>query len=90
MSVLGAAAIIASLVAAGVADAATITVGSDTIAASGDAGRICVGLSLDAGDEIAGTENELTWDSACASILPQSCVANPGARQGSLGFSSAA
>ncbi len=57
--------------------AATISVSSASVDAPFEEAEICVSLELRAGEEIAGTENELIWQSSCASIAQESCAPNP-------------
>ncbi len=65
------------MTAAGPALAATITIGSASVD-RGDVDRaeICVGMVLGAGEVVAGTENEIALGT-CATMVPQSCRANP-------------
>lgn len=71
------AAVAALAMAAQIAGAATITVSSATVQDPADPARLCVGLVLDAEELVAGTENELAWDGACATLLEETCAANP-------------
>jgi len=51
-------------------------------ATNGEAGtiRLCVGLDS-AGQKVAGTQNDLIWDSACANIKKDSCAAIPDSKK---------
>lgn len=57
--------------------AATLEVTSATVAGKGETAKICVLLKTD-GDKVAGTQNDLTWDGACATLADKDqCEANP-------------
>jgi MYXO-CTERM domain-containing protein len=61
------------------APAATIKVGSATVAtAHTDHARICVSLETRANEQVAGTENLLRWDGECATMIDGGCKATPG------------
>ena len=54
----------------------TLSIDSGTVAAPGQVAPLCV--SLDSGGEpIAGTENELHWDTTCITPVVEGCRANP-------------
>jgi hypothetical protein len=62
---------------AGAAGAATITISSASVQRLSDPARVCVGLVLDVEEQVAGTENLIVWDGECATILQETCAANP-------------
>ena len=51
-------------------------------AAKTDSGsvKLCVGLDS-AGQKVAGTQNDLIWDAACANLKPNSCAAVPDSKK---------
>lgn len=62
---------------AGVGGAASIVIGSATVERTDDPARVCVGLTLEADELVAGTENLVVWNGACATLLFDTCAANP-------------
>lgn len=68
---------VALLASSSSARAATLTVGSATAQRSNEAVPICVGLVVGPDELIAGTENVLSWDGNCATLVADSCRANP-------------
>jgi hypothetical protein len=42
--------------------------------------KLCVGLDS-AGQKVAGTQNDLVWDAACANLKPNSCAAVPDSKK---------
>lgn len=67
MQHLGAVALLAALSAAPARAAVTLQASSTTVSSPGQTGTICVGL-ITGGEEVAGTQNDLVWDGACASL----------------------
>lgn len=58
------------------AGAVTLEVTSATVAKPGDTARLCVRLAGE-GKTVAGTQNDLTWDPACAALADKDqCEAN--------------
>jgi hypothetical protein len=64
---LGAAALLAALCADPARAAVTLQASSTTVSSPGQSGTICVAL-ITGGEEVAGTQNDLVWDGACASL----------------------
>ena len=46
----------------------------------GGAVKLCVGLDS-GGQKVAGTQNDLIWDSSCANLKPNSCAAVPDSKK---------
>jgi hypothetical protein len=58
------------------AGAVTLRANSSTVSAPGDQAQICVALETE-GKTVAGTQNDLEWDTSCASLPNKaSCVVN--------------
>jgi len=58
------------------AGAVTLRANSSTVSAPGDQAQICIALETE-GSTVAGTQNDLEWDTSCASLPNKaSCVVN--------------
>lgn len=57
--------------------AASITISSATVTQPSSPAGICVALEQTAEEMIAGTENLIVWDGSCATLLEDTCAANP-------------
>lgn len=56
------------------AAAVSLSASSAQVANPGDFGTICVSLNTN-GEEVAGTQNDLTWDGTCATLDEAQCAA---------------
>ncbi|MEO8605940.1 MAG: hypothetical protein ABI629_25445 [bacterium] len=63
-----------SALALSVVPAAAVNMTMEATNADGGAIRLCVGLDS-TGQKVAGTQNDLVWDGACASLKKDSCAA---------------
>jgi hypothetical protein len=72
-------------------NAASLRLTSTTVAESGGTADVCVVLAAD-GDDVAGVQNDLSWDGSCATLdVPSACSVNPAiGKQLSGAFSNAA
>jgi hypothetical protein len=78
MRIAALATVLASLATTSPAAAAvTLQLSSATVARPGDVGQLCVTLNS-AGQEVAGTQNDLVWDGACATLADESACAVAG------------
>jgi hypothetical protein len=59
----------------GSAQAVTLSAGSATVSQPGDRASVCVDMASE-GRDVAGVQNDLVWDSGCATIEGR-CEANP-------------
>jgi hypothetical protein len=60
------------------ADAVNLTMQSSKAESGGV--KVCIGLDS-AGEKVAGTQNDLIWDSKCASLKANTCAAVPDAKK---------
>ncbi|MFN8644249.1 MAG: hypothetical protein U0802_22295 [Candidatus Binatia bacterium] len=67
-------ALLALLAASPAAAEVRLDMSSATVESSGENARVCVSLTS-GGQEVAGTQNDLVWDGACATLQDDSCFA---------------
>ena len=68
-------AFVTTLVAGTRARAVTLEVGEVTVSGPGEMATLCVTMDS-GGEQVAGTQNDLVWDGACATLTEDSCQAS--------------
>jgi len=74
------ASLLAALAAFAVAPAAAVNLTMEATNGEGGTAHVCVGLDS-TGQKVAGTQNDLVWDAACANLKKDSCAAIPDAKK---------